>query len=152
MAIHTEPAKKHAYLINPRGGFVQLDFYYGAGTEILSSCSLQFRNQYYVFGGRFQNKQVSMVNGYRLERKGTLNFDFDAGGCTVLKEETIILCFDWRETKVCRKSNNPVGLFIKLSNSIYSHWVTKIASINGTEDFFENKMVIVTGLRVPPTI
>ena len=77
-----------------------------------------------------------MLNGKRLERKGSLNFDFDAGGCSALKEESIVICFDWRDPKKCHKSNNPLGLFIKLPDSNHQHWVTKIASVNSKLDIF----------------
>ena len=78
-----------------------------------------------------------MVSGNRLERKATLDFDFDYGGCTVLNQKTIILCFDWDETKLCRKSNNPIGSFSKLPNSNYGHLWTRIASFDG-----KNKIVL----------
>ena len=72
-----------------------------------------------------------MVNGNRLERKATLDFDFVEGACTVLNQITIVLCFDWIETKVCRQSNNPLGSFTKLPNSNYDHHGTRIASFDG---------------------
>ena len=53
----------------------------------------------YVFGGDYfgEKRQVSMVNGNRLERKGSLDFDFHYGGCTVLNQLTIVLCFNYHE-------------------------------------------------------
>ena len=123
---------KRAYSINPRGGYDQLDFEFGDDTEVENSCSLQWQNRYFVFGGDYeQQKQVSMVNGNRLERKGSLDFDFDNGGCTVLNQRTIVLCFDFYETKVCRQSNNPLGSFTKLPNSNHEHESTRIASFDG---------------------
>ena len=118
-------------MINPLGGYEKLDFEFGDGTEVGHSCSLQWKNEYYVFGGYNEKRQVSLVNGKRLERKGTLDFDFNGGGCTVLSRFIIVLCFDWHEDHVCRHSNNPLGSFTKLPNSNYDHRATRIASFGG---------------------
>ena len=73
-----------------------------------------------------------MVNGNRLERKKTLDIDFYEGGCTILNQLTIVLCFgDPKNRDVCRQSNNPVGSFTKIPNSNYGHRTTRIASIDG---------------------
>ena len=122
---------KQAYSINPRGSYVILDFEFSKNTEVWHSCSLQWQNHYYVFGGKNYTLQVSLVNGNRLERKATLDFDFYGGACTVLNQITIVLCFNWHETKVCRQSNNPLGSFTKLPNSNYDHHATRIASFDG---------------------
>ena len=113
-----------------------LDFEWDNDAEVSFSCSVQWKNQGYVFGGYNQERQVTMINGLRLERKGTLYFTFDSGGCTVLNEQIIVLCFDFMENKVCRQANNPLGLSnsnttTKLPNSNYNHWVTRVASFDG---------------------
>ena len=133
MAINTHNGDKRAYLLKPHGSYrnLTLDFKFGPEIEVFYSCSLQWKNQHYVFGGYKQPRQVSMVNGYRLERKGTLDFKIDAGGCTVLNEQTVVLCFDWRQTQVCYQSSNPLGKFTKPPNSHYTHWMTRIASFDG---------------------
>ena len=82
LAINTRDGNKRAYSINLSGGYEQLDFDFGYGTDVEKSCSLQWQNQYYVFGGHNEKRQVSMVNGNRLERKATLDFNLNAGGCT----------------------------------------------------------------------
>ena len=126
---------RRAYSINPRGGYDQVDFQFDHDTEVRWSCSLQWQNHYYVFGGDSQSilkeRQVSMINGNRLERKGKLNFYFSSGACTVLNQLTIVLCFDRYEQHVCRKSNHPLGSFSKLPNSTYYHTETRIASFDG---------------------
>ena len=85
-----------------------------------------------------QERQVSMVNGKRLERKATLDFNFEEGGCTVLNQITIVLCFPdtYGEKDVCRQSNNPLGSFTKLPNSIFSHGMTRIASFDGKSTIY----------------
>ena len=129
-AIHGD---KRVYSINPRGGYKQLDFEFGNETEVWYSCSLQWQNNYYVFGGEAERRQVSVVNGNRLERKGTLDFDFNGGGCTVLNQLTVVLCFDWDAFKTCRQSKNPLGSFTKLPNTNHHHGYTSIASFDGKQ-------------------
>ena len=136
LAINTRFANKRAYSINPRGGYEQLDFEFGNGTEVYNSCSLQWQNQYFVFGGRNEKRHVSMVNGNRLERKATLDFHFREGACTVLNQITIVLCFNRYEYDVCRQSNNPLGSFTKLPNSNYDHESTRIASFDGKNKIY----------------
>ena len=78
-----------------------------------------------------------MVKGNRLKRKGLLDFDFFEGGCTVLNQLTIVLCFgDPKNRDVCRQSNNPVGSFTKLPKSNYGHRAIRIASFDGKNVFF----------------
>ena len=131
-----------AYSINPKGGYETVNFEFGMNTPVYFSCSLQWKNHYYFFGGYKlpkaynEKRQVSMVNGNRLVRKATLDFDFDAGGCTVLNQITIVLCFSYGESFVCRQSNNPLGSFTRLPNSNYGHEVTRIASVDGTNTIY----------------
>ena len=126
-----------AYLINPRGGYEQLDLKFEDDTEVYRSCSLQWQNQYYLFGGNGvfngsdYKRQVSMVSGYRLERKSTLDFNFKEGACTVINHQTILLCFALDETDVCRQSNNPLGSFTQLPYSKFHHKMIRIASFDG---------------------
>ena len=136
LAINSYGGLNQAYSINPRGGSDKLNFEFGNDTEVYNSCSLQWKNHNYVFGGDDERRQVSMVNGNRLERKATLDFYFDEGGCTVLNQRTIVLCFDFYETKVCRQSNNPLGSFTKLQNSNYEHESTRIASFDGKNKIY----------------
>ena len=121
-------------MINPLGGYAHLDFEFGDDTEVFCSCSLQWQNHHYIFGGEKNLKmkrQVSLVNGNRLERKASLDFVFSFGGCTVLNQLTIVLCFGDEPFKVCHQSNNPLGSFTKLPQSIYYHKMIRIASFDG---------------------
>ena len=127
---------KRAYSISLSGGHDQVNFDFGSDTEVYRSCSLHWQNHHYVFGGAKETHQVSMVNGNRLERKAELDFPFRNGGCTVLNQITIVLCFGTLESKVCRKSNNPLGSFTKLPNTKYGHKHTRIASFDGKNTIF----------------
>ena len=106
-------------------------------TGVDYSCSLQWQNNYYIFGSSKEPRQVSMVNGNRLERKATLNFECSYAACTVLNQKTVLLCFGEPGIRdVCRQSNNPLGSFTKLPNSNYNHWKTRIASFEGKKKFY----------------
>ena len=96
LAISTFDGIDQAYSINSKwnGGYKQLVFKFGQDTDAWYSCSLEWQNNHYVFGGGNDKRQVSMVNGNRLDRKGTLNIYFYRGACTVLNQITIVLCFD----------------------------------------------------------
>ena len=129
-------AARRAFSINLHGGYQKLDSYYGNDTEVRKACSLQWYNHFYIFGGVEEKRQVSMVNGNRLERKGDLDFDFNDGRCTVLNQRTIVLCFPLNDgtaggADVCRQSNLPLGSFTDLPNSNYKHRETSIASYDG---------------------
>ena len=141
LAVNTYNGKRSGYLINPGGGSDRVDFGFGDETQLLKSCSLLWQNHYYVFGGDgdnnnqqlgdFLQRQLSIVNGNRLERKGSLHFDFDMGACTVLNQTTIVLCFGENERNVCRHSNHPFGLFKKTPNSNFNHILISLASFDG---------------------
>ena len=123
----------HAYSINTQGGYQKLNFDFDEKTEVYDSCSVQWYNHFYIFGGNNYNRQVSRVNGNRLERKGDLSFNFYSGGCTVLNQQTVVLCFGTYNVAedVCRQSNNPIGPFTKLNKSNFAHHETRIASFDG---------------------
>ena len=74
---------------------------------------------------------MSVVKGYKLSRHGTLDFNFRHGGCTVLNQTTIVLCFDSWEKDLCRQSNNPLGPFTDLPSSNYEHSFARVASLDG---------------------
>ena len=130
--------EKRAFSINPHSDYVQLNFQFANNTEVYHSCSIQWKNNYYIFGGGNIKHQVLMVGGNRLERKADLDFAFSGGGCTVLNQITILLCFGNSKTKfrVCRQSNNPLGSFTKLPNSNHGHWFTRIASFDGKNKIY----------------
>ena len=77
-------------------------FHYGRGTEVYASCSVKFRNEFYVFGGEqsrhgiIQRDQISKVTDCSLKKIGKLEFEFVFGACAVVNEESIYLCFNTR--------------------------------------------------------
>ena len=57
------------------------DFEFGQQTEVDWSCSVTYRGDFYVFGGRWFERQISKLEGCSLTRIGSLDFDFEFGGC-----------------------------------------------------------------------
>ena len=47
-----------------------------------------------VFGGWYEERQISRLDGFKLKRIGSLDFDHEDGACSVMHGE-IYLCFDW---------------------------------------------------------
>ena len=56
------------------------------------SCSVNFQNEMFIFGGMFIKDQISKVTGCSMTRIGTLDFDFNGGGCANFEDRSIILC------------------------------------------------------------
>ena len=53
-------------------------FLYGFGTEAYRSCSVIWRGEFYISGGRYEKKQISKLNKCKLERVGSLPYVFDS--------------------------------------------------------------------------
>ena len=102
--------------------------------EVWESCSLTFKDKMYVFGGTLEGYQISEVRNCKgIQRIGDLKFGFNNGACTVIREKTIMLCFDLRneEGKVCRVAKSPTGQFDKIKLSNFDHYSSQIASNKG---------------------
>ena len=85
-----------------------------------------------IFGGIFIKDQISKVTGCSMTRIGTLDFDFNGGGCTVFNQDTIVLCFDYYHRKECQTATGPFESFVRTADSIYDHKLTRIAASKGT--------------------
>ena len=133
LAINTNKGYKRAFKINPLGGYEVLKFEFGKDTEVHGSCSVQWQNQHYVFGGQNQKRQVSLIIDNRLELKGTLDYTPDSLlACTVLNQVSIVLCFgESGKRNLCRQSKNPLEPFTKLPTSTYDHSYIRLASFGG---------------------
>ena len=46
---------------------VDFRFTFGRNTDVYKSCSVTWRGQLFIFGGRHETKQISKVNGCKLE-------------------------------------------------------------------------------------
>ena len=122
--------------------YTQLSFNYGSNTSVSYSCSLAFQNEFYVFGGTgTYRKQASQLKGNRLERIGTLNFEFFRGACANLDNQKIYLCFSWttnvyNELRQCRYSLGPKKEFYEVSKSAERHGQITIAASPSEFQFF----------------
>ena len=106
-------------------------FEMGRDTFASLSCSMSWKNQFYLFGGDLSyNKQISRLDKCRLSRVGSLDFPFHYSGCANMANKKLFLCFDMSYLKTCYYSTDPLGKFKKTSDSFHSHRHIKIASSN----------------------
>ena len=117
-------------------------FSFGEGTQAHYSCSITWRNQFFVFGGTADRKQISILNGCQLERIGSLAFDQYYGGCANVGDEAIYLCFNQEpaDNKKCRFGVDPLGDFREVEESFYPHRETKIGASNGNLVIFNKNL------------
>ena len=57
-------------LTNSNGKDDRIDFKFGEDTEVHESCSLTWRGEHYVFGGRYESRQISKIIGCELRNIG----------------------------------------------------------------------------------
>ena len=109
-------------LINLAGGQEELTcFERDDNTEALYSCFINWENQLFIFGGATEKRQISRLSGYKLERLGDLPFDHYWAACSVMANQYIFLCFDWNDTKRCRRSTGPLEQFSEVALSTHAH-------------------------------
>jgi len=65
---HSDPIWSHTF--NWGGQATAADFELGSNTQVSYSCSVTFKNEFYVFGGLNLSHQISKINGCSL---GTVN-------------------------------------------------------------------------------
>ena len=128
LAINTYLSNKRAVLITS-DGYSEPPFDFGTATSVHRSCSVTFRNNFYIFGGADSyNRQVSQLSVNRLERIGTLDFNLYTGACAVINDDQIYLCFDYYDEKQCRFSSGPLNVFHKIAKSAQQHRLISIAA------------------------
>ena len=106
-------------------------FVYEQGTEVYNSCSFTWQNRHFVFGGRNEKSQISMVDECTLKLVGQLTFNHFSGACANVDNRLIYLCFnslDSDDYKKCRYSTSPLGEFQQILDSIHNHPSTRIAA------------------------
>ena len=93
-------------------------------TEAYRSCSLTWQNRFHVFGGDNERKQISRLNGHKMERIGDLAFDHYWGACSVMNNQFIFLCFNDASYKRCRRSTGPLETFSEVALANNDHrWI-----------------------------
>ena len=102
-------------------------------SEVYKSCSVQWRNGFYVFGGSSNKRQISKVDGCQLRPIGSLAFDHYTGGCSVMND-AIYLCFNVvfnsGDYKRCRSATEPTENFTQIPLSTFDHRWARTASSN----------------------
>ena len=115
-------SKRSAMLINPAGMQQELTcFDQDDTTEAVFSCSVNWQNELFIFGGFNEKRQISRLSGHKLERVGDLSFDHYNGACSVMADKFILLCFDWNNSQRCRRSTGPLETFSEVMLSAHVH-------------------------------
>ena len=115
-----------------KGGF-KLGFKLATNTEVVGSCGIVFEGKFYIYGGKTEKKQVSVVKVCELERVPNIELanDLERGACTVGNGQ-IYLCFnaDGRQKqKTCYTADKPDSDFtVSITESKYEHRLIRIAS------------------------
>ena len=117
-------------------GYVQsagtdFEFEYERETQVYLSCSINWKGDFYVFGGNSKKTQVSMVNNCKLTRIGTLPFEMYEGACTNVNDTEIYLCFDANNPDKCYKGTEPDGSYSSIADSLKNHYPSRIATDQG---------------------
>ena len=93
-------------------------------TEARFACSVNWQNQFHIFGGSSERRQISRLSGYKLQRIGNLSFDHVIGACSVMNNQFIFLCFHVLEDdgyRRCRRSTGPLEVFSSVALSNHDH-------------------------------
>ena len=99
-----------------------------SGSQIHFSCSVQWRNDFYIYGGNSKVRQISKVDKCQLKPVGSLEFDHYLGSCSNMNNQQIYLCFDYYDNKRCRSTYNPLGNFTEISLSTFEHRYIRTAA------------------------
>ena len=129
LVLNTRIAANYPVVLNVKGESYRPFFELGNGVSVSWSCSLTWKNNFYIFGGAGgQKRQRSKLVGCKMTRLGSLSFDFTAGGCASLNSRRLFLCFDEHHAKNCYYADEPEGIYHKTQPSTSSHKFSRIAS------------------------
>ena len=109
------------------------DFDIDEKSEVDHSCSMTWKNELFVFGGKNKKTQISKVTSCRLEPIGKLAFDHNFGDCVNVANIKVVLCFSQNsaDNRKCRTASSPTGKFSQMKLSRYDHAQTRIATDDG---------------------
>ena len=85
-------------------------------------------NNYFVYGGSQNRRQVLQLVNCGLTSIDSLLFDLNRGACDA-SNGLIVLCFDFSDDKQCRRATSPLGPWDMMTPSTFSHALTSIAMI-----------------------
>ena len=133
-------------LIDGKGQSKEIEFNFASETEVSGSCSIVWLGKMFVFGGYSYQRQISVVDGCELKKKGELTFDMYLGACAQRDNQEVYICFELEsylsQTKNCRRSIGPLEAFTKLPSSTYDHRSTRIAVTSGKPGLLFNLVLV----------
>ena len=114
LVLNTRKGVKAPLLVDAKGrSDTNFTMSFGRETEVYHSCSVTYRNRFYIFGGNERRRQISEVTHCELKRIGTLGFDHYAGDRTLTDLVTLRQSRDWiaklingQKSSVIRSSKN----------------------------------------------
>ena len=136
LVLNSNNGWKPALLLNSEGEQKELACFErdDTMTEAYASCSINWNNQLFIFGGNSDKRQISRLTGHKLERIGTLLFDHYQGSCSMMANKHIFLCFsnswgrnDPHDYNRCRRATGPLEQFSEVALSTYDHKATSIS-------------------------
>ena len=98
--------------------------------EVESSCGVTHENNFFIYGGEENKRQVLQLNDCSLSNIGSIPFNHELGACDS-SNGLIILCFEWYDTKQCRQATQPLGEWSDMALLTYEHRATQIATSPG---------------------
>ena len=115
LILSTKKKANYPVVLNVKGeSYRPFNFELGNAVTVSWSCSLTWKNNFYIFGGwGDQNKQISKLVGCKMTRLGSLSFDFYAGGCANMNNRRLFLCFDYSHTRDCHYADEPESIYHK---------------------------------------
>ena len=130
LVLNSRHGWKPAMLLNSAGQKELACFERDDTTEAYGSCSINWKNKLFIFGGKDNARQISRLTGQKLERVGSLDFDHVLGACSIMKTKFIYLCFSYGggyssdipdEWRRCRRSTGPLQPFPLIAMSNHGH-------------------------------
>ena len=132
LILNTKNSANYPVVLNAKGeSYRPFNFELGNAVSAAYSCSLTWRNNYYMFGGSGgQDKQISKLVDCKMTRMGSLSFPFNYGGCANMNNRRLFLCFDESHANDCYFADEPEGIYHETQSSTSSHKRSRIASSN----------------------
>ena len=94
------------------------------------SCGVTHENNFFIYGGESNKRQVLQLVDCALTLLGTIPFNHEHGTCGS-SNGLIVLCFADYDAKQCRKSLKPLGEWSEMTPSTFDHGSTQIATSPG---------------------
>ena len=125
--------------------------------EVFGSCTVNWKNQHYIFGGITEMRQISKIEDCKLKNIGKLAFYHRFGTCATVSNDVIYLCFNhWPATgtsrattmNLCRTSQSPTGIFTDITKSLYEHPQAKIVNSDSESKLIFNLLATLQAIII----